>query len=68
MTAEAAATPAPVPEHLGTVTPRLFVADGAAAIDFYRAAFGAEEIGERFCDPEGRVIHAEIRIGGLGRD
>lgn len=55
--------PAPIPEHLGTVTPRLFVADGAAAIEFCREAFGAEEIGERFTDPEGRVIHAEIRIG-----
>lgn len=63
MTDEAMASPAPIPEHLGTVTPRLVVADGAAAIEFYRVAFGAEEIGERFNDPEGRVIHAEIRIG-----
>ena len=46
-----------------TVTPRLVVADGAKAIDFYRNAFGAEEIGERFTDPDGKVIHAEIRIG-----
>jgi PhnB protein len=53
----------PIPEHLGTVTPRLVVADGTAAIDFYRDAFGAEEIGERFADPEGKVIHAEVRIG-----
>jgi PhnB protein len=42
----------PVPEHLHTVTPRLVVRDGAAAIDFYRRAFGAEEIGERFTGPE----------------
>ena len=53
---------ASVPEHLRTVTPRLVVADGGAAIEFYCDAFGAEEIGERFIDPEGRVIHAEIRI------
>jgi PhnB protein len=53
----------PIPEHLHTVTPRLVVNDGAAAIDFYRAAFGAEELGERFAAPDGRVIHAEIRIG-----
>ena len=53
----------PIPEHLHTVTPRLVVADGAAAIDFYARAFGAEEISERFTDPEGRVIHAELRIG-----
>ena len=35
----------PIPEHLQTVTPRLVVRDGVAAIDFYRRAFGAEEIG-----------------------
>jgi PhnB protein len=53
----------PVPEHLRTVTPRLVVADGAGAIDFYRAAFDAEEIGERFTGPGGELIHAELRIG-----
>ena len=53
----------PVPEHLHTVTPRLVVRDGAAAIDFYRVAFGAEEIGERFNGPGGELIHAEVRIG-----
>jgi PhnB protein len=53
----------PVPEHLHTVTPRLVVRDGGAAIDFYRAAFGAEELGERFTGPEGELIHAELRIG-----
>jgi len=53
----------PVPEHLHTVTPRLLVPDGAAAIDFYRAAFDADEIGERFTGPRGELIHAELRIG-----
>jgi PhnB protein len=53
----------PVPEHLHTVTPRLVVHDGAAAIEFYRAAFAAEETGERFTDPSGAVIHAQVRIG-----
>jgi PhnB protein len=53
----------PVPEHLHTVTPRLVVRDGAGAIDFYRNAFGAEEIGERFTGPKNDVIHAELRIG-----
>ena len=52
-----------VPEHLGTVTPRLVVADGAAAIEFYVSAFGAEEAGDRFTGPDGQVIHAELRIG-----
>jgi PhnB protein len=53
----------PIPEHLHTVTPRLVVSDGAAAIGFYREAFAAEEIGERFTGPAGELIHAEVRIG-----
>ncbi len=53
----------PVPEHVHTITPRLVVADGDAAIDFYVRAFGAWELGERFADPEGRLIHAELQIG-----
>lgn len=53
----------PVPAHLHTVTPRLVVSDGAAAIDFYTRAFGAEELGERFTGRSGELIHAEIRIG-----
>jgi PhnB protein len=48
---------------LHTVTPRLVVSDGAAAIDFYARAFDAVEVGERFLEPGGRVIHAEVRIG-----
>ena len=54
---------APIPEHLGTVTARLLVSGAADAIEFYRDAFGAEEIGERFLGPTGRVIHAELRFG-----
>ncbi|HEY3844524.1 MAG TPA: VOC family protein [Acidimicrobiales bacterium] len=53
----------PIPEGYGTVTPRLVVSDGNAAIEFYRRAFGAEEVGERFCGPDGKIIHAEVRIG-----
>jgi PhnB protein len=62
MAADDAAPVAPVPEHLRTVTPRLVVRDAAAAIEFYREAFGAEELGERFTGPGGEVIHAEVRI------
>jgi PhnB protein len=53
----------PIPEHLHAVTPRIVIRGAAAAIDFYREAFGAEELGERFADPDGRVIHAEVQIG-----
>jgi uncharacterized glyoxalase superfamily protein PhnB len=53
----------PVPEHLGTVTARLVLRRAAEAIEFYRDAFGAQELGERFTGPDGEIIHAEIRIG-----
>src|SRR5579872_2466846 len=53
----------PIPEHLRTVTPRLVVTNGEAAIEFYKRAFGAEQVGEAFKGPSGEVIHAEIRIG-----
>ncbi len=53
----------PIPEHLHTVTPRLVVRNGAAAIDFYREAFGGEQLGDRFTGPGGALIHAEVRIG-----
>ncbi|HZE06663.1 MAG TPA: VOC family protein [Solirubrobacteraceae bacterium] len=56
-------TVAPVPEHLRTVTARLVVADGAAAIDFYLKAFAAQEIGERHSAPDGTLIHAQLQIG-----
>ena len=53
----------PIPAGLHTVTPRLVVGDGAAAISFYCQAFGAEERGDRFTGPAGELIHAEIKIG-----
>ena len=46
------------------LTPYLTVHDGAAAIDFYSRAFGAEETGHRFADEDGRIGHAELAIGG----
>lgn len=52
-----------VPEHLHTVTPRLIVGDGAGAIAFYREAFAAELCDEPFLGSDGKLIHAEIRIG-----
>src|SRR5712691_13247208 len=52
----------PVPEGHPTVSPYLIVSDGAAALDFYKKAFGATEL-MRHTDPNGRVGHAEIMIG-----
>ncbi|MFF9028194.1 VOC family protein [Streptomyces iakyrus] len=42
---------------------RLVVPDGSRAIDFYRSALGAEEI-ERYTGPDGRIVHALLRLGG----
>jgi uncharacterized glyoxalase superfamily protein PhnB len=53
----------PVPEHLHTVTPRLALSDAAAGIEFYKAAFGATELGERYHMPDGTLVHAELLIG-----
>lgn len=46
------------------VSPQLTVSDGAAAIDFYIRAFGAEELG-RIPGPDGkRLYYAAVRING----
>jgi PhnB protein len=52
----------PVPAGFNTVTPHLVCAGAAAAIDFYRQAFSAVEVG-RMPMPDGRIAHAELRIG-----
>jgi PhnB protein len=52
----------PVPEGYHTTTPYLVARDAARAIDFYRKAFGATEL-MRMPGPDGRIMHAEMRIG-----
>lgn len=42
--------------------PYLTVHDGVAAVAFYGAAFGAEELGERYTDG-GKIGHTSLRIG-----
>jgi PhnB protein len=52
-----------VPEGYHTATPYLMVRGAAAAIEFYKKAFGAVEL-LRFPTPDGKsLMHAEIRIG-----
>ena len=51
-----------VPEGHHTVTPVLVLDDAAAAIDWYKRALGAEEVA-RAVGPDGKIMHAEIRIG-----
>lgn len=52
----------PIPEGFHSITPYLTVTNAAKAIDFYRKAFGAEEV-FRLTAPDGeRLLHAQIRI------
>ena len=53
----------PIPDGYSAVTPYITISGAAAAIDFYKKAFGAEE-SYRLESPDGKVAHAEIRIGG----
>jgi PhnB protein len=49
-------------EGFHAITPYVITHDTAAAIDFYKAAFGATEL-YRLPGPNGSVMHAEIKIG-----
>ena len=52
----------PIPDGYHSVTAHLVLDDAAKAIEFYKRAFGAEEM-VRMPGPGGKLIHAEIRIG-----
>jgi PhnB protein len=52
----------PIPEGYHTLTPYLAVEDAARAIEFYKDAFGADEI-HRMPGPDGSIAHAELQIG-----
>ncbi len=52
----------PIPDGHHTVTPNLTVKGAAAAIDFYKRAFGAKEQ-FRMAMPDGNIGHAQILIG-----
>ncbi|MGZ3771219.1 MAG: VOC family protein [Bdellovibrio sp.] len=53
----------PIPHPEAPLTPYITVKGGAKAIDFYKKAFGAEEI-SRMTDPTGtKIMHAELKIG-----
>ena len=51
-----------IPEGYHTATPYLVVPGVAKLIDFLKQAFGAEER-ERMAQPDGRIMHAEVKIG-----
>jgi PhnB protein len=52
----------PIPEGYHAITPYLVVKNGAQAIDFYKKIFGATEV-MRMPMPDGRIGHAQLRIG-----
>lgn len=52
----------PIPEGYATLTPYLSIKGAANAIEFYKRAFGATEL-MRLSQPDGRIGHAELRIG-----
>jgi PhnB protein len=53
----------PIPSGFHTLTPHLVVKGASKAIEFYKKAFGAQEIG-RLTAPDGKtVMHADLKIG-----
>jgi uncharacterized glyoxalase superfamily protein PhnB len=52
----------PIPEGMHTVTPHLVCAGASDAIEYYKKAFGAIELA-RMPGPDGRLMHAMVKIG-----
>jgi uncharacterized glyoxalase superfamily protein PhnB len=52
----------PIPDGYHTVTPYLVVPGVAKLIDFLKEAFAAQEM-FRMPGPDGRIAHAELKIG-----
>jgi uncharacterized glyoxalase superfamily protein PhnB len=51
------------PARLRSITPYLATDDPAAAIEWYSEVFGARLLGDPIVMPDGRIGHAELRIG-----
>ena len=51
-----------IPKDYNSVTPYLIVKDAAKAIEYYKKVFGATET-VRMNGPDGKVGHAELKIG-----
>jgi PhnB protein len=52
----------PIPEGFHSLTPMIVCKGAIEAIEFYKRAFGAEEL-TRLVAPDGSLLHASIRIG-----
>jgi PhnB protein len=51
------------PEDFHTITPQIVVSDGAAAIELYKKAFGAEELVRLPVEGSTKIFHACLRVG-----
>lgn len=51
-----------LPDGYHSVTPSLTIRGAAEALEFYKKAFGAEEL-YRLSGPSGKIMHAEFKIG-----
>ena len=52
----------PIPDGYHSITANLVIHGASKAIDWYTQAFGAQEL-YRMPGPDGRLMHAEIKIG-----
>jgi PhnB protein len=52
----------PIPEGFHTITPNIIVKSVDTAVQYYKKAFGAEEI-MRLTMPDGKVVHCELKFG-----
>ncbi len=52
----------PIPSGYHSVTPYLTLTDASRAIEYYKQAFGAQELW-RMGGPQGKIGHAELKIG-----
>jgi PhnB protein len=52
----------PIPDGYHSITPYLIVDGAAAALEFYKTAFGAVEL-FRMPMPDGKLAHSEFQIG-----
>lgn len=51
-----------IPKDYNSITPYLIVREAAQAIEYYKKVFGATEV-MRMNSPDGKVGHAELKIG-----
>ena len=51
-----------IPDGYHTITPQLTLDNAAESIEWYKRALGAEEL-SRSAGPDGKIMHAELRIG-----